>query len=270
MRELPEELKVDKYGCFYMDDVLAYKSYICFSDYIERNGFRCKSSFSRIKSTNDYIIKRSIISLSRRERNEILVMLRVFREIASRLPKIDLPIGYHKEGRHLDGTIIPYYESSPSIKNIMDNYSLEKYRIIYNHSDDVISNLFSSLNDILNIIESLFDNNVFYFDINYGNFLVSQNEMKIIDFEPNHMSFTKDKYTFSILVVNFLRLVHEVLENYHLPIYNLSNLPYCKESKEYPLKEKVLDYANGIGYQFDDVKKYLKTLENNVSDSYRK
>ena len=267
MKKLPSELKQDKKGFYYVDNQNINEP-IYFSDYQDRDEFTCKSCFYRIPSTNDYIAKSNVILQNRFERKQTLKMLKAFLKVKDKLKNVDLPIAYFKEGRHLNGTIIPYYECASSIKNMLNNFSLNNYQIIYNHNDDKLENLVSLFMDIINLIESMYVNGIYYYDVNYGNFLIYKNEVKVIDFEPKRVRFMEDKYTFSYILTNYLQLVREILEKYRLPIYQLYDLPNYKETKHFASDEVVKAYANKIGYDFDDVKKYIKTLESNIKEKH--
>ena len=267
--KLPSDLKKDGKGLYYFDKKLTYDNLIIFDHYFD-NVDNYKPLFYHASGTNDYIIKHDI-NLSNGK--DYINMLKQFNLLREKISNVDLPIGYYKDRFKVKGTIVRYYENSKSLKNIMSHYGLNEINNFYEHDEDNLHNLFLMLENILSLLEEMYQNGMYYYDTNDGNFVIYKNAVKIIDFEPCRVSFTYDNNSFSLIIANYLKLVRKVLERYHLPIYNLSLLPnddtYKYKAKEYEIMKKeylskLNDFLNLIGNNFDSAKVYIKKIENNV------
>ena len=218
---LPINLKVDKEGLLYLEDGdVSRKSPFL----IDKRNFNCEryysNGFYRIPGSDDYIVKYSYTAFTRKERKCIKNMLYYLVSKQSLFPDIDFPIGYYNDNRKLAGLIVKYYKDSVScddVFNMRDIFAISKY---YAHDDGVVRNLFLLFNDILNLSEKLFEEGIYYIDLNPGNILLVDNEIKLIDFDHNYVKFdNKDKCLASILGI-YSRLMKEVLTDYHLPYNN--------------------------------------------------
>ena len=170
-------------------------------------------------------------------------MLENFRVIQKNIEDIDFPIGYYLEDNYARGQIIKYYKNSPSLFHLIkekDINILDKY---YYHDDDSIHNLYMILLDILNLIEELFENGVYYTDIHSGNFVINNNNIKLIDFDYNYIYFknSTDMKLLDILLWNYSRLFFSINKSYNLG-----------------------DFALDECHDFKYMKKYVKSMENYV------
>ena len=101
--------------------------------------------------------------------------------------KTTFPYGVVTLDKAVIGQIIPYYDNSVSLLKMLSNSSL---------------NVYTWFLKAYEIIQELYDNDIIYIDIHGNNFLVLNNELKIIDFEPGAVYF-KDK-SFQILLMGFV------------------------------------------------------------------
>ena len=62
----------------------------------------------------------------------------------------------------------------------------------------------------------LFDNGIYYTDTNTGNFIITDNQIKVIDFDPNYVKFDDKDHRLAIILDHYIRLINCVLDNYQL------------------------------------------------------
>lgn len=232
MRNIPLECKIDSNGLLYIDDKDIFKNYI--PNY--GNTVIRKAYFFHLLSTNDYIIKYHKEMLSRRQ---IIRMLYTFYQKDNvALSDIEFPIGYYKENNTIKGLIVPNYANSPSIREVCLKNNLTKY---YNYHEDDKDNMIYMLSNILKIVKLLYDNGIIYTDINPGNFVICNNEIKIIDFDPKYLFYEdNDNYYLSKLLLNYEDLVRFVF----------NRLGYSEN--------EIYDDENNC---FEKIKKYASRME---------
>ena len=256
IEDVPKNLLQDKNGLFFLKKSDIEKNSISFYDCFIKNGEMAKAFFYCIKGNNSYIVKKHNFLNRKKEQDAIIEMLEHFKIISKLLNKVDLPIGYYKELGKVKGIIIPYYENAISIMNMMLNYSLDDIKKIYFYDDDNIYNLFHIFLEIISLIEEMYENQMFYYDINDNNFLIYQNEIKVIDFEPYRVIFNEDTKTFPIIAFNYLLLLNEILKKYQLMDNDL-----VQKTFDY---RKIMERTSEFNYDFNKVKAYVKKIENNI------
>ena len=230
---IPIECKIDKLGILYIDD-LPVKERIEYCSI----PFCNKALFYKINSTNEYIIKHHLDHLNKRN---ILKMLLMFYNIGgNNLNNIDFPIGYYKENKKIQGLIIPNYPYAPSIRDVVENDNISKY---YYHCDNDKDNVLYLLSEIFKILKDLYDYGIIYTDINPGNFLIYNNEVKIIDFEPKYLfkrEKDKDNFYLKMLLFNYKSLINYICRRRGLTFYGMNQIDngdfsgikkYVKEKK---------------------------------------
>ena len=226
---IPLECKIDNNGFLYIDNFNCKRKL----DYCD-NPFYYKSYFLKIDSTDDYIVK---CHLNRLNKREIYRMLYTFYNIGGNdLCNIDFPIGYYKENNKLRGLIVPNYNKAPSIRNVVENDNLSEF---YSHSMSNKDNVLLLLSDILKILEDLYNYGIIYTDINPGNFLIYQNEVKIIDFDPQYLFKTnkdKNNHYLKMLLYNYKTLVHYVCRRLGMNYYGINNID---DESFYSVKRKI-------------------------------
>ncbi len=232
---LPIDAKIDKNGLLYIDND-AFKRYPLNLNY----NLKISNLFYSLLNTDDYIIKYSLCSL---KQEQLIQMLMNFKKLQKNINDTDFPIGYYKEDDFIRGQIIKYYKNSPTLFKLIKEKDINIFGKYYYHDDDSIHNLYMIMLDILDLLEELFNNGVYYTDIHSGNFVIHNNQIKLIDFDYNFIHFMKniDKELLDILLWNYSRLFFYVNK-----VYNLGNF--------------ALDECHDFKY----MKKYVKSMENHV------
>ena len=234
---LPMELKVDNNGLFYIKDYIENHPESLINVY---NRGIPNNYFYELLTSSDYAIKYSFLP---HNKDGMINMLLHLQKLQDKITNIDFPIGYYIEDDDIYGQIIRFYKKAPSIAYLTQNKDINEVSKYYYHCEDSIHNLYLLLLDILNFIEELFENNVFYTDIHTGNFVIDNNKVKIIDFDYQYVTFNKKKS---------LELLKSILFNYETMIYIIN--------KNFDLGTHVLDNPEN----FKDVKIMLKQMENSI------
>ena len=237
----PTGLKIDRDGLRYLDD----KSLIKDNLLLDKRGLDLDNKYYTygyfaIDSSLEYIIKYCYTTLTKGQSEKYKEMLANLVRERRTVRNTDLPIGYFRERKKLAGLIIKYYKDGISFDKLLkeDLSLLSNY---YLHDEDSIHNLFLLFLDIVTNIEEMFDNRIYYTDINPGNFILTDNRVKIIDFEPDNVKFDeRDKR----------------LKNIILLLYVFIN----KTIANYKLESTIRDNNASLG----EVKVYIKKLEDNV------
>ena len=241
---LPLECKFDKNGLLYIDNDKFKKHPLDLNEIKEDENNKIKNYFYELESTSDYIIKYSINNLNT---SDLINMLINFKKINDRIKKIDFPIGYYLENNHIKGEIIRYYKNSFSLYSLSETKDINILSKYYYHDEDTIHNLYLLMLEILDLIEELYEENVYYTDIHRGNFVINNNDVKLIDFDYKYISF-KDKKD--------RKLLYSILNNYENLLFMMN--------KRFNLGELVPYYTNN----FDNMRKYVKKIENKVRKEY--
>ena len=175
------------------------------------------------KTTNSYFyelltLKDYIIKYSKKEipKDEYLNMLKIFKDTKEKITLTDFPIGYYEEGNIFKGTIIPYYPNSISLLQTTENRTLADLKKHYYHDDDNLHNLYVLLNNILDILEELQNNGISYLDSNPSNFLIKDNKIKLIDFEPKYLYYGLNNKNICATLLRFDDLVFFLHLNFKL------------------------------------------------------
>ncbi len=216
----PLEMKFDDNNIGYIDlskqGLVLEKQEFMTYDY-KNNQVPLKSDFYQLSSTNDYLLKVN----KELDVNDIgnYYMLKNLIKLQSMITKVDLPIGYVKNNWYTVGQIIRNYPEAKSLKNICIKEDLESLQKYIYRDEDSLHNLFVVYLEVLELLEELFENNIAYFDVNPGNFVVYNNQIKIIDFERKYIEFEKTKMNEFIVINNYLeslnKLLHAVGINEH-------------------------------------------------------
>ena len=236
---IPLELKKDKKGLLYLEDNNIFSKTCLNID--KRKGVDefYQSLFYPIQSTEEYIIKYNCTEFTRKQIKRIKEMLAILIEKQKDIKMTDFPIAYYTYMERLSGLIIKYYKDSISCDRIFDLQDIELLGKYYYHDEDNIRNTFMLFDDILNILQELIDNNIYYLDINPGNFVIFDNQVKLIDFDYRLIQFEKSELLLNIIKCRYFNMIRKMLRSVNL--YSETNCNNLEESK-----------------------KYLKKLENNV------
>lgn len=236
---IPLELKCDKDGLLYLEDDNIFKKHSLNID--KRNGIDeyFQNYFYPIDSTDEYIIKYSSTEFTRRQIIKVKEMLLNLIEKQKNVKSVDFPIAYFVYMKRLSGLIIKYYKDSISCDHIINN-DIEYLGKYYCHDEDNVHNLFIMFNELLDIIHELIENGICYVDLNPGNILISDNKLKLIDFDYKYIHFTRDDLEINYVMRGYYMFIREVLKSFRLD---------CP-----------LDYYKG----YNESKLYLKKMENKV------
>ena len=208
--------KLDKKGIWYLDSSDIITKEIVFPRYNNRpyeRPYENRTHFYTIDGIDDYIIKDCTMYplLFNRSRN-----LKLLQELVKRqkdFSNIDFPVAYYKGHEMLKGIVIPYYKDSVSLNELIYFKGFNKLKEYYNHDNNEINNVVNLLLDILKLIITMYKKGIYYVDINSSNFLVYNNIIKVIDFEPDHVFFS-DRNNWHL---------NRILKNYELLVYNVIN-----------------------------------------------
>ena len=221
--QIPSTLKYDKKGIGYLDEKDIEKRQLILE---KRSFYRVlRNSFYSIEGdTSDYIIKK-LCEHSLFQGLKIKKMLEGFLKIQNHLSNIDLPVGYYLENEEIWGTIVPYYMNSISIRELL-RFPVHDIMDYYYHDENNLRNLLSLYLDILLLLEEMYANNVSYLDIHQGNFVFYENQVKLIDFEPQFIRFKTNSYYYRIILDGYLQLINGIslsLNKINLLIYSGSS-----------------------------------------------
>ena len=213
---LPLELKSDKNGLLYMEDKTIIKRISLPIDKRIVDERYYQNSFYRINSTDDYIIKYSHTPFMKKEREKIMAMLEQLVIRQKQVPDVDFPIGYFRRWHKLAGLIVRYYPNGISFDNIVVNGDIEGFGKYYYHDEDSIHNLFLFFYNVLDIVYEMFENEIYYGDINHGNIVLTDNKVKIIDFDYRFVHFDNKDKNLAAIMYAYDRLLRETLMKYNI------------------------------------------------------
>ena len=225
-------MNIDRFGMYYFDENTKGNE-IIFPPSLTKKDTENKSKFYELLTIKNYLIK-----YSRKELNykEIYKMLKLFIESQSKIALTDLPIAYYQENMKLKGLIVPYYQNSTSLYQIIKNNNLNDLYKYYFHDDDKIHNLYLLLNDILDVLEELSNNNILYLDTNASNFIIENNQIKLIDFEPQYLKYEINKENIKRLLTNYDDLLYTICLNLKLDNLAIHNSKNFKNMRNYLTK----------------------------------
>ena len=188
-----------------------------------------KSKFYELLALKDYLIKYPQVSLNK---EEYLTMLKLFQDLQTKITLTDFPIGYYEEKDIFKGTIVPYYKDSISLLEITESNTLKELKKYYHHDNDKLHNLYLLLNEILNVLEELQENGLSYIDSNPSNFLIKDNQIKLIDFDPKYLLYGLNKKNINATLERFDDLVFYLHQNFklaNLTIYKAKNFDVMRK-----------------------------------------
>ncbi len=242
---LPMELKRDKYGLLYTDDVELIR-YGCLD--IDKRVFENEryytNKFYSFPSTDDYIIKFSETGFTRRERRKMLEMLDILVSKQKDVKDVDFPIGYYAFMKKFAGFIIPYYKNGIAYDQVLLSKDINELSKYYPHDEDGLHNMVLLLYDVLDLVQEMFDNGIYYSDINPGNIILTDEKVRLIDFDYRFVKFVNKDESLTKIMQCYKFLLNEVLENYKLA----KDLAYIPSG-------------------FEDAKVFTKKMENKVRKS---
>ncbi len=210
--DLKEPFKKDENGLYYIDSNDVEIERFDFKEIVKPYGKQ--RDFYHIKGVPDYIIKDTSDSPEYFNKSRNLKLLKKCMLKEESVPEVDFPVGYFKEEDKIK-QIVPYYEGSISIRKLINLYQFKELINYYQHSNDEQENLILLCLDILKIIEKLYNQDIVYTDIGGGNFVIYNNDVKIIDFDPRYVHFTKHKKGYyEFLLMNHTLLVDTIWRHF--------------------------------------------------------
>lgn len=105
------------------------------------------------------------------------------------IKNVDFPLGVVTIENEVIGQIIYLYKNSQTIFSYLN--SIKGINIFEKEYYDLLLK-------VLNILKSLYENDIFYIDIHPNNFLIVDGSIKIIDFENHSIDNSKDKEKYFI------------------------------------------------------------------------
>ena len=245
--DIKKLLKYDDIGIPYIDyhDINIEK----FKFQELKKSYEEKRTFYTIEGTNDYIIKDTTMVplLFNRTINLKLLGNLIDRQIL--FTDIDFPIGYYRKHGRMYGTIIRNYHDAPSIRKLIYINKLEELKEFYNHNSDTVDNVICLLVDILEKLHMMQSKGIYYTDVNTGNFVVYNNEVKVIDFDPGFVFF-KDQNClhYDRILKNYANLVDLVLRQYGFKniLFNEEETFVDTERRVKSLRKEMKGKYNGV------------------------
>ena len=228
MKSFPKELMLDHDNIWFLDKEKTNIKQITF----EYNDFIPRSKFYKIEGNDNYIIKvyNEFIFF---EEARIKRMLKKFYEVSDKIPNIDFPIAYYQENGKVKGLVIPYYDNSVSLRELLKSDNVEKFMTLYRHGSNIKENIFKLYLEILELFKEMFQEGLSYLDIHGGNFLLYHNQLKIIDFEPKYLKYNKSRINEYHILERYFQLISKI--NFCFKIEN--NLIYPQGKFEIMEKE---------------------------------
>lgn len=218
--ENEELFRKDKKGLYYLDsrDVKISELYVK-----QMSGsYKDHAHFFKIDGFNDYIIKDSTLYPLFFNRSKNLKLLKELVEKQKEINNIDFPVAYYKSFNILKGIVIPYYPNSISLSEIIWLTPFEEFKNIYNHDSNEVDNLVLFLLEILELLHSMYKHGIIYIDVHSGNFLIYNNGVKVVDFEPGYVFVTNNKgWNYERMLSNYGLLVDRICKR-----FGFKNIPF--------------------------------------------
>lgn len=207
--EYKDPFKKDRKGLYYLDSKDVKTEDLPLKQFTE--SFGEQAQFYKIEGINDYIIKDCTKYPLYFNRIRNLHLLKKIIEYQKYFDNIEFPVAYYKDMEKLRGIVIPYYKGAISLKGIVSYYCSKDLLFYYSHSQDEIENFISLTLDILELISSLYDKGISYMDINLGNFLLYNNVVKLVDFEPGYVLFgDSNKWHLDTILTRYELLINRL------------------------------------------------------------
>lgn len=152
---------------FFKNDSMDFDTdgfYIYKSLYDDKKALRVYKRFAEYKFNGDH--------------DEILISKLQQRQKNIKLT--EFPTGVLTRDKYIFGQEIPFYENYETLYAFRDNIAS-------------VSHLISIYNKCLKILEELYKNGIYYTDIHAKNFMVDNNDVKLIDFEYDQIKFDDEK-----------------------------------------------------------------------------
>lgn len=174
---------------FFKEDSLNFDDdgfYIYKSLYDENKGLRVYKRFNEYKFNGD--------------RDEILISK--LQERQAKIKLTEFPTGVLTREGYIFGQEMPFYENYETLFNFKDNI-------------DSISQLVEIYKKCLKILEELCKNDIYYTDVHSKNFMVNNDDIKLIDFEYSRVKFDDPSYIDVVFyrVTKMFDLINSLLDS---------------------------------------------------------
>ena len=179
--------KQDKNGLWYLDSKDIKTNEIFFKE--SGKSYSKRTSFYEIEGVDNYFIKDSTMYPFFFNKSRHLKLLKKLIEKQNKFDDIDFPFAYYKGLGLFKGIVNPYYKGALSLDNITVTRNFNALKNYYNHESDEIDNFQALFLDVLEILHQMYKNNIYYTDARLPNFVVFNNKVKIVDFEPGYVHF---------------------------------------------------------------------------------
>lgn len=132
------------------------------------------------------------------EKDEILISK--LQEKQNNIKLTEFPTGVLTRENYIFGQEIPFYEDYETLYNFRDNI-------------ESVTQLIEIYKKCLNILEELYKNDIYYTDVHSKNFMVNNEDIKLIDFEFSQVKFNDPSYLDLILnrVAHMFNLINSLL-----------------------------------------------------------
>ena len=241
--EYKEPFKKDKRGLWYLDirDIVLKEIY--FPQYKRPYGhYDERKPFYEIEGMDNLLVKDSSDYPAFFNHTRNLKLIEKLCQKQEEIPEVEFTVGYLQGYLMMSGIIVPYYKGGISVKSLACLYPFSDIQKYYNHEANEIDNLFSILLDILHLLTIMYNKGVYYTDANSGNFIIYNNEIKVIDFEPQFVFFSD--YTgkhLNKILSKYTELVNAVFRR-----YNLEDLGLLQQDSFYETEKKILELRKRI------------------------
>ena len=201
---IPIELQRDKQGLLYLtEDTILRRKPLSIDKRENLENRYYQHLFYSIPSTDEYIIKYCITCYTRKEIKKIKYILEYLINKQKYFPDIDFPIAYFVQCKKLAGLIVKYYKDGLSCDAIFNLHELNELGKYYYHDEDSIRNLFILYNELLEKVNSMFEKEIYYTDLNQGNVIIDNNKLKVIDFDNRFLLFDNKDRSLRIVLNGF-------------------------------------------------------------------
>lgn len=191
--EYKEPFKQDNRGLWYLDYRDIKLNEIYFPQYIRPYGhYDERKPFYEIEGMDNLLVKDSTEYPFFFNHTRNLNLIEKLCQKQEEIPEVEFTVGYLQGYRMMRGIIVPYYKGGISVKGLSTAHYFNELKKYYNHESDEMDNFFSMILTILHLVILMHSKGVFYTDANSGNFIVFNNEIKVIDFEPQFVFFSDD------------------------------------------------------------------------------
>lgn len=157
------------------------------------------------------------------------------------IKNIDFPIGIVKINDIVVGQIIKYYDNSITLEDFLTKNKDIDPRPYYL--------------EVLNILEELVENNICYKDVHGRNFMLANNQLKIIDFTPFRIKINEV----------YKGMYYDMFQNFIGMVNKINKLRDEENFKIWRLPEEIKLETNNPKKSFEFAKQEIQKLDVNIT-----